>query len=159
MDAKSPEEYFKDGLSFLAEDNIQKAFLEFEKAYNANNNIAKYVSYYGLCAALFKGDVENSIELCTRAIKIEFFRPEYYLNLGKAFLKAGKKQSAINTFRKGLKIDNKNEPIKMELEKMGIRARPVIPFLKRSNPINKYLGIIFRRIIPRLLGGKRDIEK
>lgn len=164
MDEESPlspishEEYFKKGLSFLQEDNLQEAFEAFEKAYNANNSIARYVSYYGLCLTIYKEDVEKGIEFCTRAIKIEFFRPEYYLNLGKAFLKAGKKQSAINTFRKGLKVDKNNLDIKIELEKIGIRAMPVIQFLERSNPINKYLGILFRRIVPNLLGRKRQEE-
>lgn len=152
------EEYFKKGLSNLQEDNLQEAFESFEKAYNANNNIARYVSYYGLCLTIYKEDVEKGIELCTRAIKIEFFRPEYYLNLGKVFLKAGKKQSAINTFRKGLKVDKNNLEIKIELEKIGIRAMPVIPFLERSNPINKCLGILFRRIIPNLFGKRKEIE-
>lgn len=42
---------------------------------------------------------------------------------------------------------------------MGIRAMPVIPFLERSNPINKYLGILFRRIVPNLLGKKKVDEE
>ncbi len=153
------EEYFKNGLSYLQNGNLQEAFEVFEKAYKGNNNIAKYVSYYGLCTAIYKEDTETGIELCTRAIRLEFFRPEYYLNLGKAFSRAGKKQSAINTFRKGLKVDKNNLDIKMELEKMGIRAKPIISFLARSNLINKYLGILFRRIIPNLLGRKKHLEE
>lgn len=159
MDEKPPDEYFKDGISCLANNDLEGAFAAFEKAYESDGNAARYISYYGLCLAVYKGDVEKGIELCTRAIKLEFFRGEYYLNLGKAFLKAGKKQSAINTFRRGIRIDRDNLEIKKELEKMGIRARPVIPFLKRSNPINKYLGILFIRTIPRLLGKKKQEEE
>ena len=158
MGMDTAEEHFKNGLSFLAKDNIPDAFEAFRKAYESNSNTARYISYYGLCIALYTEDIETGLELCTRAIRTEFFRSEYYLNLGKAFVKAGKKQSAINTFRKGLRIDKKNEDIKKELEKMGIRAKPIIPFMARSNPINKYIGILFRRIIPNILGRKKREE-
>lgn len=33
-----------------------------------------------------------------------------------------------------------------ELDKLGLRKPPVIPFLSRGNPINKYLGIILSRM-------------
>jgi len=159
MNKELSEECFNNGLRFLANNNFAMAFEAFEKAYNADNNAARYVSYYGLCTAIYKEDTEKGTELCTRAVKLEPFKGEYYLNLGKIFLKAGKKQSAISTFRKGLRVDKKNERIIRELEKIGIRAKPLIPFLKRSNPINKYLGILFRRILPNLLGKRKDSKK
>lgn len=56
----SHEEYFKKGLSNLQEDNLQEAFETFEKAYNADNNIARYVSYYGLCLTIYKEDREKA---------------------------------------------------------------------------------------------------
>jgi len=57
----------------------------------------------------------------------------------------GEKAEAIRVFRLGLKAE-RNKRIIEELEKLGIRKPPVISFLSRGNPINKYLGIILGRL-------------
>jgi hypothetical protein len=55
---------------------------------------------------------------------------------------SNKKKEAYFAFQKGLDIDKKNENIFKELEKIGVRRKPLFPFLKRSNPLNKYIGIL-----------------
>jgi hypothetical protein len=71
--------------------------------------------------------------------------PIHYLNLGKVYLLAGKKSQAIEVFRKGLAHERHQEIID-ELNRLGIRKSPVLPFLKRKNPINRYFGIILHRL-------------
>jgi tetratricopeptide (TPR) repeat protein len=70
----------------------------------------------------------------------EFFLPILYLNLGKAYLAANRKKDAYKSFKKGLEIDKKNEALFNELKGLGIRKKPPLPFLQRSNPLNRYLG-------------------
>ena len=48
-------------------------------------------------------------------------------------------------FRGGLKYWN-NLQIIDELNKLATRKPPVISFLSRNNPINKFLGIIFTKL-------------
>jgi hypothetical protein len=60
--------------------------------------------------------------------------------MGKAYLAANKKKEAYDAFQKGLEIDKKNEDILYEIKKLGMRRKTPLPFLKRSNPLNKYIG-------------------
>ena len=148
--SSDPQELFNKGMRHLKKGELEEAARAFEKAYNLDRNDPAYMSYYGMCSALNWGKIEVGLELCTKAIKKEFFRAEYYLNLGKVYLAAGNKKGAITAFKKGLRFDPDNEEINELMIKLGIRKMPIIPFLRRSNPINKYLGILFRRILPNL---------
>lgn len=151
-------ENFSAGLKFLKEDNIDKALRAFEKAWKEDRENADYMSYYGMCKALRGGEIGLGLELCTRAIKKEFFKADYYLNLGKIYMAAGNKKGAIKVFKKGLKFSPNDEGLNKLLVELGFRNKPIIPALDRGNPVNKALGILFRRTIPGLLGkggGKR----
>jgi hypothetical protein len=67
----------------------------------------------------------------------------HWLNLGRVFLFQGRKIEAIKTFREGLKLNSEPRIIE-ELQKLGTRKLPVIPFLHRTNPLNKILGIVLQ---------------
>ncbi len=144
----STSEQFASGKRYLKQDNLDKALRAFEKAYKEDKENPEHMSYYGMCKALRSGEIGLGLELCTRAIKKEFFRAEFYLNLGKVYLSAGNKKGAIKVFLKGLKFEPENEALNQYLVELGFRKKPIIPMLERSNPINKYLGIIIRRVIP-----------
>jgi hypothetical protein len=79
------------------------------------------------------------------AIKKEPQNSLLYLNLGRIYRLSKRKGDAVKIFREGLKFEV-NQQIIDELTKIGIRKRPVIPFLKRSNPLNKYLGVILHKL-------------
>ncbi len=80
---------------------------------------------------------------------------ENYLNLGRVYLRAGLKTKAIETFRKGLEVD-KNPEIMAELQVLGIRKKPIFPFLPRSHFLNKYLGLVISKV-GKILSKFRDI--
>ena len=143
-------EQFIAGKRFLREENIDKALRHFEKAWKEDKENPEYMSYYGLCKALRGGEIGLGLELCTRAIKKEFFKAEFYLNLGRVYMAAGNKKGAIKVFKKGLRYDQGNEELYKALTGLGFRTRPVIPLLDRANPMNKFLGILFRRTIPNM---------
>ncbi len=143
-------EQFVAGKRFLREDNVDKALRHFEKAWKEDKENAEYMSYYGLCKALRGGEIGLGLELCTRAIKKEFFKAEFYLNLGRVYMAAGNKKGAIKVFKKGLRYDQGNEELYKALTGLGFRTRPVIPLLDRANPMNKFLGILIRRTIPNM---------
>ena len=109
------------------------------------------LSYRGYIEALVNKEYAEGIRICRESFKIlksqmslaeSFFLPILYLNLGKTYLIANKKKDAYFSFQKGLDIDKHNEDILKELKKLGIRRKPFFPFLKRSNPLNKYIGIL-----------------
>jgi len=149
-------EQFVAGKRFLREENVDKALRHFEKAWKEDKDNPEYMSYYGLCKAIRGGEIGLGLELCTRAIKKEFFKAEFYLNLGRVYMAAGNKKGAIKVFRKGLRYDQGNEELYKALTALGFRTRPVIPLLDRSNPVNKFLGILFRRTIPNMFRRKKE---
>jgi tetratricopeptide (TPR) repeat protein len=149
-------EQFVAGKRFLREENIDRALRSFEKAWKEDKENPEYMSYYGLCKALRGGEIGLGLELCTRAIKKEFFKAEFYLNLGRVYMAAGNKKGAIKVFKKGLRYDQGNEELYKALTGLGFRTRPVIPLLDRANPMNKFLGILFRRTIPNMFRRKKE---
>jgi tetratricopeptide (TPR) repeat protein len=108
-------------------------------------------SYNGYLKALVNRKYAEGIKMCRQSFKIlkdqmslgeGFFLPVLYLNLGRAYLAANKKKEAYYAFQKGLENNRKNEDILRELEKLGLRRKPIFPFMKRSNPFNKYIGML-----------------
>ncbi len=109
------------------------------------------LSYYGCLQALVDKKYRSGVETCKKAIGLlkksetfgeEVLYPVFYLNLGRAYVAAGRKKDAIDAFNKGLLYDNSNRDLQKELRGLGVRKKPPVPFLDRSNPINKYIGMI-----------------
>lgn len=148
MATGSSEGRFNQGLEFLKNNNLEKATRAFEKAFKEDKENAKYMSYYGMCAALRWGEIGVGIELCTNAVKKEFSKPEYYINLARVYLKADNKKGAVAVLKRGLRFDQENDIIHDELVRLGVRKKPILSFLRRSNPLNVFLGIFFRKTIP-----------
>jgi hypothetical protein len=46
---------------------------------------------------------------------------------------------------RGLSIQSDHQGIIRALKDMGVRKRPVLPFLNRNNPLNVYLGRVRSR--------------
>jgi tetratricopeptide (TPR) repeat protein len=138
------EDFFARGLNELAVGHGLSALVYFEKAAQIKN-VPVYVSYLALCIAKERGQMRKAISLCEEAIKKEPENPIHYLNLGRIYLHAGNKETAINTLRAGLRYET-NQQIIDELNKLQTRKPPVVPFLERNNPINKYLGIMLSKL-------------
>ncbi len=158
MEDTSPKAYFIKGKELLRDGNINGACKNFYKAYSADMEKPEHLSFYGMTAALGKGEIKLGLELCTRAIKMEFYKPEFYVNLAKVYSASGNKKGAITALKKGAKYDTQGEEIHNMLVELGVRQRPIIPFFKRSNPFNKILGIFFRVTLPRFLRRKGPKE-
>ena len=142
MSVTEVERLFTKGLEALAHGSILSALVFFEKAIKIENNPAIW-SYFAFCIAKERGQFSKAISLCEEAFKKEPNNSAHYLNLGRIYLLTYKKAEAINIFREGLNHEA-NQQIVDELNKLIIRKPPVIPFLKRNNPLNKYLGIILK---------------
>lgn len=100
-----------------------------------------HLSQYALALAAHTREIEPSIALCQEAIKKEPKNSDHFLRLGTVYLVAGRKKEAIRIFRLGLRV-GKNSTIVRWLQVLGDRKKPLIPFLSRTNPLNKYLGKI-----------------
>ena len=132
------------GIEAFTQGNILSALHFFEKAYSiANNPVIS--SYYAFCLAKERGQMSRAIALCSEAIRTDPQNPIHYLNLGRVYLLANIKFDAVKIFREGLKYEE-NQEIINELNRLGARKSLIFPFLKRSNPLNKYIGILLRKV-------------
>jgi tetratricopeptide (TPR) repeat protein len=101
---------------------------------------ASGLSYFGVCLALVQRKFKVAADLCRRAIDLEFYNGEHYANLARVYLAAGHRRKALDTIESGFKVAPEHERLMAVRQEIGFRARPAIPFLDRSNPINVTLG-------------------
>lgn len=134
------DELFRKGLEQLREDNRLGALGFFEKAYEREKR-PEIESYLGRLIALERGQITDAVNMCKNAIAYDETNPVHYLNLGKVYLKAKRNHEAMESFRKGLSY-GENKEIREILEIIGMRKKPLIPFLSRKNILNKYTGIL-----------------
>ena len=138
------DDLFEKGVQFLRESNSLGALACFEKAY-LSEKTPKIQSYLGYCIAAQRGQIAETLKLCAGAIEADPGTPEHYLNLGRVYLRAKRKDEAIAALRKGLSAGDNSE-IRALLEDLGTRKRPLFPFLPRRHFLNKYGGIILHRL-------------
>ncbi len=150
----SADEHFRRGESALAEGDARVALEHFEVARRLEPANARYRSYFGLSLGLAERRFDKALELCRAAAKEEFFNPLFYHNLARLHLAFGFKAEGIRYLRRGLMIDPHNAPITEEMERMGIRRRPLFGFVRRNHPLNRWLG----RVMRRLLSGRAEPE-
>jgi len=98
------------------------------------------LSFFGLCLALVQKKYKPAIELCKRAIELQFYNADHNANLARVYVAAGNRKKALETIEAGLKIHPEDETLAAVRTSLGVRARPSVPFLDRSHPINVTLG-------------------
>ncbi len=105
-----------------------------------NAKDASGLSYFGLCLALVQKKYKTGMELCKRAIDLEFYNGDHHENLARVYMARGDRKKAVDTAEAGLKVHPEHEGLLEVRKELGIRARPPVPFLDRSNPVNVSLG-------------------
>jgi tetratricopeptide (TPR) repeat protein len=98
------------------------------------------LSFFGLALALMRKEIKNAIDLCRRAIELEFYNGDHYANLSRVYAVAGNRKKAIETAEQGLKLVPEHDYLISVRKSYGVRSEPYVPFLDRTNPINVSLG-------------------
>lgn len=101
---------------------------------------ASGLSYFGLALALVRKQFKPAIDLCRRAMDLEFYNPNHYANLARVYSAAGNRKKAVETAEQGLKLHPEDDYLRSVRQSLGVRAQPSVPFLDRANPINVTLG-------------------
>ena len=149
-----PGDYLRAVKVSLRQGNQKEAFGLLQQAALQYPDDPFILSYYGCLQALVERKYRAGVEKCKKAISLiqqessfgeEMIYPVFYLNLGRAYIAARKKDDALEAFKRGLKFNSGNRDILNELRALGSRKKALVPFLDRSNPINKYIGLILRR--------------
>lgn len=144
------EEAYSRGLDALTHGRGREALalfeaaIEIEKRNGVARPQARYLSYYGLCLAVEKRQLNEGIRFCRQALEQEFFNPDLCCNLGRLLFRAGRRKDAYEVLVKGYSLQPNHQGIFEELSRMGVRRRPVLGFLSRKNPLNVVLGRMTR---------------
>ena len=151
----SPSDYLAE-VKFLLQKKSNKRALELLiQALESYPSEPFLLSYYGCLEAIINRKYVYGIDTCLKAIALldermsfgqEIFYPTFYLNLGRAYVVAKKRQEAVRAFKKGLTFDKENKDLLWEMNKLGSRRSPALPHLTRSNPLNKYIGMILHKL-------------
>ena len=102
--------------------------------------LANYALTVGYCKSLKEG-----LLLCQAAMKSDSHAPEVYSCLAQLYLLAKARKQAWEAVRNGLSYGPAHADLRRLEAEMGVRGRPLVPFLHRDNPINIRLGRSVRR--------------
>ena len=151
----SAEESFQQGMQSFAAANYKEALALFEAAIQLEQRFrrsqpqARYLSFYGLVLGLERNEVREALRFCREAVTLESYNPDLRCNLGRVLMRAGRRKEAYQSFQRGLNLQADHPGLLRAVRHLGIRRRPVLPFLPRSNALNIFLGRMrsLRRIL------------
>ncbi|MFQ5428526.1 MAG: tetratricopeptide repeat protein [Thermodesulfobacteriota bacterium] len=146
MSKDEASKHFAEGKRLMQKDRLDRAMRAFGKAHREDRTNPSYMSYYGLTKALKGGDIGFGIDLCTRAIKKEFSRAEFYLNLGKVYLSVGNTKGAVNIFKKGIKFEPGNKELKKQLSELGITKPSGMPMIEGGEKAKGFFSKLFAKV-------------
>jgi tetratricopeptide (TPR) repeat protein len=142
----SAEESFQAGMQCLmAGKNTEalariEAAIQLELRFGESRPQARYLSYYGLLLALERRLIRDGLRFCREAVTREGYNPDLRCNLGRVLMKAGRRKEAHQAFQRGLMLQGDHPRLRKNIKVLGLRRRPVLPFLGRGNPINVFFG-------------------
>ena len=97
-------------------------------------------SYLGYGLARFRKQRMQGLKLCREAARLELCEPEVLLNLVRTQLMVEDRGGAVRAVKRGLGLHPDHPVLVHYRRQLGIRRRPVMPFLHRSNLLNRMLG-------------------
>ena len=146
-DTFESREFYVKAEANIKRNNYCEALKLLEQALKISPENPVYLSTMGLCESMM-GDPAKGERMCRMALQLSGRErdPMLFVNLGRVLLERGERMQARENLMKAYKMDNTNAPAALELSRMGVRKKPVIPFLGRDHPLNKYLGNLRHRL-------------
>ena len=94
--------HYRLGVSYYGENNIQKAFVEFRKAFELNPEDKDVLNMTGIIYLLHYDDYPKAIDFFQKAVSVDPNFSEAHNNLGFAYEKSKKFNEAIESYKKAL---------------------------------------------------------
>lgn len=146
------EEEYQLGLVFFKKKQWRSAARHFslaeKRAPRNDTQLHLYRSWHGL-ALVYSRDV-SGLNLCRHAAAQHGIQATVFQNLVLAELKFNHRKCACEALGKGLELDPRHRGLAKLSKKIKLRRRQCLTFLKRENPLNKWLGkLTYRRMMRR----------
>jgi len=149
----SPNESLRRGQELLRAGLEMAALEHFANAHRAKSDDARLRSHYGWAVATIDHRFERGLGLCREALRADGSSPDIYLNLSRVLMAGGRKAEGLRYLKRGLMADPRDATLLLEWRRLGVRRRPVRPFLPRRHLVNRFLGrmrrLLVRDFIPR----------
>jgi len=138
------EKEFALGVAALDDEDTLAALAHLERALKLHDHPGWY-SYLGYCIARERGQHRKGRELCLSSLAAEPEQPAHYCNLGQVQMLSGDKEDALRVLREGMAKGGSPEIVQL-LDTLGKRNPQLFPALSRTNPLNRYLGLLLKRL-------------
>ncbi|MBO1317243.1 hypothetical protein [Acanthopleuribacter pedis] len=97
-------------------------------------------SYLGYAMALRENKLWEGLNMAQLGVENAFYDADNFFNLARIYLLRDNRRGAHQAIVEGLKVSPDHRGLLALQGKIGVRARPVIPFLNRDHLFNIYLG-------------------
>ncbi len=149
-EAAEARAFLEEGLERYRAGQLVEAHGLFERAHRRQPGDARAMSWYGLTLVLVERNSNLGIGYCDRALRTTGPDPELLLNQARAHLSLGQRDHAVKAIARGLAANPHDAALSLAQAAMGWRRQPVLPFLSRSNALNRWLGQLRHRWSRRL---------
>ena len=144
---------FRLALNFLRDDSAENALPHIRRAVELEGLNPFYSSYLGLALARAENKWSEAEKLCENALRTKRDQPQLYLNLAEVYAGSGRREDAVETLLRAVRYAQRDLRVNRMLSQLSARRRPVIPFLRRNNIINRQLGLWRHRAL-RMIGSE-----
>lgn len=141
---------FKQGISLLRDGHASEALAYLRRATELKPQNPFYLSFLGVAMARAERKWAKAAELCKAAVGMRRHEAQLYVNLAEVCVSAGWRNDAVETLENGFKYCGPDPRITRVRTKLGRRSSPVLPFLDRTNALNRSLGKLRSRMLKRL---------
>ncbi len=94
--------HYKIGVAYLNENKAQQAFVEFQKAYELNPKDKEVLNAIGIIYLLYFDETAKSVDFFEKAARVDPGYSEAYNNLGFAYERLGRFDTAISFYKKAV---------------------------------------------------------
>jgi tetratricopeptide (TPR) repeat protein len=135
----------EEGLRAFEARDLPAAHAAFERAYRREPRDPIRMSWYGLTLVLVERNSSLGLVLVDAALRAAGPDPVLLLNSARVALALAQRERAARAVTRGLELWPDDPRLLAARQAMGTRRPPVLPFLSRSNPLNRVLGRIRHR--------------
>jgi len=146
MPVSDAQRSFNKGLAALAAAQPLRAVdcfldaMQIEERLRVRQPNMRFLSYYGLSLARANRATNAAAEACELAARHDPRDPLLLLNLGRVRMLAGRRAEALECFKRGLRLVPGHAVLLQALKRGERRSVPLLPFLDRSNKLNRWVG-------------------
>jgi Flp pilus assembly protein TadD len=136
---------WEEGFAAFGARDLPGAHAAFERAHRRDPRDPAFMSWYGLTLVLVEKNSNLGVSLVDQAIRVSGPSPELLLNSARVHLALNQRERAVRAVSRALELWPEDPRLLAARDAMGTRTAPVLPFLSRKNPLNRFLGRLRHR--------------